>query len=143
MISAGKAVRKLLNDDAGVAAVRGTRMYPGTAVEDSSTYPLCLYSEPDMDVEHHLNGIAGVEISRLQIKYYGKVYGTLKNLADISKVVLNTFQSGSVIIAPDTLIIQSCKVVSEMELPTEDLESKGSNVRIHSIIQIVEVAYET
>lgn len=149
MITAGMAIRKLLLDTPAIASIVGTRIYPARWVQEKPVYPVILYYEPDIDISHHMDGIGQVETSMVQLNYYNidteaaDVYEDLKDLVKLGKETMNTFQSGSIVLAPDTLVIQSMKVMSESDKPTEDVGNEGSLSRVLGVVQIINVQYVT
>lgn len=143
MITAGLAVKSILDGTPSIVALRDDRIYPTMNSQEANTYPMQTYHEPTIDILHHIDGTQGVEESRVNLITYGTSYGALKELTKLCKDVLNGFKYGTVTIENETLTIQSMEVATEQDLPVEDLVEAGGYTRIHSTSLIIEVMYKT
>lgn len=84
------AVYKLMTDDATVAALVGTRIYPAIAPQSTVT-PYIVYQRIATQHLHTMDGIAGLAETTIQIDCYASTYGAVKALADAVRLALDGY----------------------------------------------------
>ncbi len=82
-----------LENDAGVAAIVGSRIYPEPAPQNAS-YPLIVYTRITGTHEHDLQGAAGLCEARYQLRCWAESRSAVKALAEAVRLALQGF-SGS------------------------------------------------
>jgi hypothetical protein len=83
-----EAVRKILADDADVAALVGTRVLCGILPQDP-TYPALTIQPIVEDANTAVNDAKGLEYARLQVDAWATSYGGAKALIDAVKAALH------------------------------------------------------
>lgn len=83
------AIRKILVDDASIAAVVGTRVYCGFAPQ-SSAMPYIIIRRGATDVDHYMGGKSGLKTVDVDIWIIGEGYESLTDLGELIEAELYT-----------------------------------------------------
>ena len=87
----GNAVRGILTNDAGVAALVSTRIYPNYAPE-TPTQPYVVYNLVDSESVMSLTGHSGLGRHTYQIDVFDDDYGDAHQVAEEIRLALQDFQ---------------------------------------------------
>ena len=105
-----EAVISLLLDDAGVAALVSTRVYPGSRVQGSAL-PAVVINRVSGAPVYTDDGESGLSQARLQVDCWGTTYSSAKGVARAVKAVLSAYNG-----AVDDAVFQNVLLDAERDL---------------------------
>lgn len=83
-----EALKKVLTDNAGVAAILAGRVYP-VILPQNVTYPALAYQKVTGAPDMALDGESGLTRNRFQIDAYGETYAAVRGLSKAVRTALN------------------------------------------------------
>ena len=90
-MSAELAVYTILKNDAPVAALVGTRIFPSLAPQNAAN-PLIVYQRISADRITSLDGPSGLSWARVQVDCYAETYAGAKTLSAAIRVALEGYR---------------------------------------------------
>jgi hypothetical protein len=122
------AIRKVLADNAGVAAIVSTRIYPLYNIPHNAIAPYVAYSQGSADHAHHLGGASGYAIYGIDVYCVSTTEQGMRTLGTAVRKALDGF-TGTVTVSADSVVIDQCHLKAE----TDDITSPqdGSNDPLH------------
>ena len=112
----GEAIRSILINTAGIAALIGARCYP-EPLPQNPEYPCIVYDHISGTPDNHLLGSSTMIKKRYQVDVYAKTRTAAWYLAGLVRVALNQY-SGTV----GTVRIGSCLQIGEQDMYEPEIE---------------------
>ena len=124
-MDAPTALRQHLVDDAAVASVFGTRIYPVTFPQapDFATGPAMTYQMVSNLTEYSHEGPANLNEARLQFDIYAMTYAALAGAADVVRRALSGWRG--TIGDPPSVDFRGVFLVNEMDWPVPETLRAG------------------
>lgn len=120
-------VKNLLQANAAVSGLVGSRIYPLVAPQESA-YPRIVYQRVSTKAIQTLGGITNLNESLLQLTSWGDTYNSARSLADIVKTSIHGYLStGSG--------IKSIRINNDMSNLNDPLVGGGSQKPAYQIAQ--------
>lgn len=132
------AIRKLIVDNAGLAAIFGTRIYPHAAPQ-SAAYPLGVYDRDNTDIQHDMVGAGNLKHVRSVWTWYGTDYDALSTAAGLVEALLDASRV-TVTISTDSIQFRTLHMENETREVLMPTDGKGRAV--YQIMQTYFVAYQ-
>lgn len=126
------AIRQELVDNADVAALVATRVYPQIAAQGAAK-PYLVYTRISTDRPRHLLSAAGIYSARIQIDAYGSTYSQAKTLADKTRLCLDGLEHETIGSGGTTAYVRS--VMLDGEYDGFDNPNDGGQLGTHRVIQ--------
>jgi hypothetical protein len=136
-LSPESAIRKLLIDDATVAALVSTRIYPEGGAPQTPPLPFIVTKRISRSHFHHMGAAGGLAIARVQVTSYAKSEGEVETLADAIREALDGYRG--TVTNTDSLTIKMLHL--DNDLDTMILPWGGLNRGYPAIVQDYKVGH--
>lgn len=125
------ALRNFIISDTAVAALVGSRMYPGR-LPQAATFPAITYSTVSVVRGHNMQGPEGMPFTRLQLDMWGESFSDARAVAEAVRLRLDGF-AGDIGSPPSVTIVGAFYETER----TEGFEPEPDLYRISVDYQIV------
>jgi len=126
------AIRKILADNAAVAALVSTRIYPAYDIPQNAKLPYITYRRSSGDHVHHMAGASGRVFANVDVYVMASTDATMRELGTKVRKALDGY-NGAVTNGADTVTIDLCFLESESDdiAPPQDSSNKPIYVRLN------------
>ena len=134
------AIRKVLVDDAGIAALVGTRVYMGYAPQ-SAALPFVIIRRGGTDVDHSMGGASGLKMAEVDIWITDDSYEDVTDLGELVEAEL--YSAGhrqTVTIGADSITFS--KLFMDEQTDEQEVIPDGAGRPLRRIFQRWNCAYQ-
>lgn len=103
----GDVIYTLLNGDANVSAIVGTKIFPYVAVE-SEAYPYIVFTQEGLEPTDTKDGVSELDKSTWDIECYSETLSEVEDLADKVRAVLDRYKGTT-----QTIVVDHTTFLSE------------------------------
>ena len=108
------AVRKILADNAAIAAIVATRIYPLFNIPQNAKKPYITYNQNSADHVHHLGGPSGGAKYQIDVHAFADSDTAMRSLGVAIRKALDGYL-GTVTVGGDSVIIEQSFLKAEMD----------------------------
>jgi hypothetical protein len=112
------AIRKVLVDNASVAAIVGARIYPVFNIPPNALRPYVTYTQSAAEHVHDLGGPSGGATYDIDVHCFAESDTAMRALGVAVRKALDGYL-GTVTVGSDSVVIEQCHLQSEMDRVSE------------------------
>ncbi len=132
------ALRKLLLDDATVAASVSTRIFPLFDVPQNTKKPYITYHRSSDFHQYHLGGESGLIIADIELDIFANTDNLMRSLFDAVRLAIAGV-TGTVTVGSNSVVLQMVHIKNSFD--GTDLPPDGSSDPVYQRVLNVKVGY--
>ena len=122
-----RAVRQILQDDADVFAVSGTRVYPGKAAQGAQL-PYLVYQMVANQHHEQFGGSAGLANALIQISGFSTSKSEVLDLREKVRLALQGRSPGNVTVGGDTFDVRSIHLDGDRDIDVDPRDASDAEI---------------